>query len=88
MTKENIDGLAWRDVCIVIEGRAVTIEDLARAWASIDGKRDEFDAGKGVPIMRDETGHYAGYMVEAKEMVGRALCYAVTRANLARDVNG
>ena len=57
----------------------VTIEDLARAWASIDGKRGEFDEGKGISVFDDKTGHYAGYMEEAAEQVKRATAYALER---------
>lgn len=57
----------------------VTIEDLARALASIDGKRDAFDEGKGISVFDDKTGHYAGYMVEAEEQVKRATAYAMDR---------
>lgn len=56
-----------------------TIEDLARAWASIDGKRDAFDAGRDKSVMEDETGHYAGYVVEAEEILERAIVYARER---------
>lgn len=56
-----------------------TVEDLARAWASIDGKRDSFDAGRNVSEMEDETGHYAGYVVEAEEILQRATNYARDR---------
>lgn len=56
-----------------------TVEDLARAWASIDGKRDEFDEGKGKSVFDDRTGHYAGYVVEAEEQLRRAAKYARER---------
>jgi hypothetical protein len=56
-----------------------TVEDLARAWASMDGHRDEFDAGKDKTVMEDETGHYAGYMVEMLEIFNRASGYARDR---------
>lgn len=52
------------------------IEDLARAWASIDGKRDEFDEGRDKSVMDDKTGHYAGYVVETEEILERAIAYA------------
>ena len=57
----------------------VTIEDLARAWASIDGKRDAFDAGRNISEFEDKTGHYAGYVVETEEMFMRATTYALGR---------
>jgi len=57
-----------------------TIEDFARAWASIDGKRDQFDAGKGRSLSEDgNDGHYAGYLAEAEEMFRRAASYARER---------
>ncbi|MBK5958134.1 hypothetical protein CCR97_08380 [Rhodoplanes elegans] len=57
----------------------VTIEDIARAWASIDGKRDAFDAEKGKSVSDDITGHYLGYLSEAEELVTRAAKYARER---------
>jgi len=57
----------------------ITVEDLARAWASIDGKRDAFDDGKGKSVFEDATGHYAGYCFEARELVERATKYARER---------
>lgn len=62
----------------------VTVEDMARAWASMDGKRDEFDAGKGKSLMKDKTGHYAGYMEEMEEVLRRAAKYARKRKEKAR----
>ncbi len=56
-----------------------TLEDLARAYASIDGKRDYFDAGKGKSVWYDETGHYAGYMAEMEAILKRATQYADDR---------
>jgi hypothetical protein len=52
---------------------------LARAWASIDGKRDEFDAGRNISISEDKTGHYLGYLVETEEAFERATKYALER---------
>jgi hypothetical protein len=50
------------------------IEALADAWASIDGKIEQFRAGKGAPSLEDEQGgHYSGYMAEAQEMMERLL---------------
>lgn len=57
----------------------VTVEDLARAWASIDGKRDSFDKGKADAAHEREHGHYGGYYAEAREMVGLAIEYAKWR---------
>ena len=72
---EDIDAEAMA----AFRASGATVEDLARAWASIDGKRDSFDAGKGISVADDETGHYAGYCVEAREIVERATKYAAER---------
>lgn len=53
-----------------------TVEDLARAWASADGKLAAFDAGREISVLDDETGHYAGYIVEIEEILRRAAIYA------------
>lgn len=58
---------------------SVTVEDIARAWASIDGKRDEFDRGKVDKEYDDEVGHYDGYMLEAEDLLARAAGYANER---------
>lgn len=44
------------------------IEAVAEAWASIDGKLDEFKGGK---CGFDEKGHFDGYMSEASELISR-----------------
>lgn len=44
------------------------IEALADSWASIDGKKAAFRAGKGCPPDAEPGGHYGGYMEEAREM--------------------
>lgn len=50
------------------------IEAVADAWASIDGKVDQFRAGKGAASFEDEPGgHYSGYMEEAAELMKRLL---------------
>jgi hypothetical protein len=56
-----------------------TIEDLARAWASIDGKRDLFDAERDVRVADAVHGHYLGYLSEAEELLARATAYARER---------
>lgn len=58
----------------------VKLEDLARAWASIDGKLVHFDEGKTKSVWEDNTGHYAGYVVETEEIIERAIKYARARA--------
>lgn len=51
-----------------------TVEALADAWASIDGKVELFRAGKDAKRFEDEPGgHYSGYMAEAEEMLVRLL---------------
>lgn len=57
----------------------VTVEDLARAWASIDGCRDEFDRGKVNSEFDAYNGRYSGYMLEAGSMLSRAITYAEER---------
>lgn len=59
----------------------VTVEDVARAWASVDGKRDEFDRGKSGD---DADGHFDGYMIEAEILLDRAVHYASNRKILGR----
>lgn len=71
-TSEELERKAMADAIAA----GVTVEDLARGWASIDGKRDAFDAGKVGP---DETGHYQGYCIEAREVIERATRYALER---------
>lgn len=48
------------------------IEELARAWASIDGKADKFDACKVDATLEEELGHYEGYITEAAELLQRS----------------
>jgi len=43
---------------------AVTVEDVARAWASMFCHAEEFD---------NKTGAYGTYMVEAEELLRRAV---------------
>ena len=45
-----------------------SIEALAEAWASINGRLDEFRAGK---YAEDIDGHYEGHMADAAELVKR-----------------
>lgn len=62
------------------------VERFARAWASIDGRLAEFDRERNRPLPPEEewdsedwTGHYIGYMAEARELLERAGCYVSTR---------
>jgi hypothetical protein len=57
----------------------VCVEDLARAWASVDGKEGRFDSGKNLRISDDPDGTYAGYMIEMEEIIDRAIRYALER---------
>jgi hypothetical protein len=58
----------------------VTVEDLARAFASMDGKRDQFDHGKTISISDPKNdGHYLGYLTEMEEIIRRAIEYAEGR---------
>lgn len=74
-TSEQLDAEAMAD----FRASCATVEDLARAWASIDGRREAFDEGKGKSVFDDATGHYAGYCVEARELIERATKYANKR---------
>jgi hypothetical protein len=56
-----------------------TVEDMARAWASMDGKVDRFDKGKAEPEFDNTDGTYSGYCVEAREILERAANYAAKR---------
>lgn len=50
----------------------IAIEAVADAWASIDGKVDEFRAGKNAKSIEDEPGgYYSGYLSDAQELVTR-----------------
>ena len=76
-----MDAVDFRHAKLLQDLRAsgATVEDLARAWASIDGKRDAFDEGRDKSVMEDKTGHYAGYVVETEEAISRAISYAQAR---------
>lgn len=48
------------------------VDALADAWASIDGKLDEYRAGRNASSIMDEPGgHFSGYQAEAEEMIRR-----------------
>jgi len=52
----------------------IVIEALADAWASIDGKMEEFRAGKeAASIEAEPGGYYSGYMSDADELAKRLL---------------
>ena len=57
-----------------------TVEDLARAWASMDGKREIFDAEKSMSVAEaEEEGVNLGYLSEIEEIIRRATEYAAER---------
>lgn len=61
----------------------VVVERFARAWASIDGKSEAFDRERGAAMDYDDpdyTGHFEGYMEDARELLRRANCYVATSA--------
>jgi len=59
------------------------IEALAEAWASLDGKLDEFHAGRA---SEDTEGDYYGYLSDAAELAKRLEQggYAIVRAGRDR----
>ena len=58
-----------------------TLEDLARAWASLDGKRGEFDQESDPGASKATLSHYLGYLTEAEEVLRRAAEYARERSS-------
>lgn len=60
------------------------VDALADAWASIDGKLDEYRAGRNAASIVDEPGgHFSGYQGEAVEMIRRleARGYTIVKAD-------
>jgi len=49
-----------------------TVEDLASAWASLEGTRDVLDKEKDPGASNDARGYYLGYLAEAEETLRRA----------------
>jgi hypothetical protein len=48
------------------------VDAVAEAWASIDGKDDEYRAGRNAASILDEPGgHFSGYQSEAQELIQR-----------------
>lgn len=45
------------------------LEKVARAWAVMDGKADEFDKCKADPQYDMEHGYFVGYIEDAKELL-------------------
>lgn len=57
-----------------------TVEDLARAWASMEGKLSTFEAEKRMGENALAThGSYWGYLFEVEELLRRATEYALAR---------
>jgi uncharacterized protein YuzE len=56
-----------------------TIEDLARAWASLDGKPEELGKQEGLRALEAAHPHYLGYLAEAEEILRGAVKYARER---------
>lgn len=48
------------------------VEKVARSWASIDGRLEDFEKGKADPKYDYENGYYMGYIEEAKELLKRS----------------
>lgn len=48
------------------------IENVARAWASMDGKLSKFEKGKTDPDYDLTHGYYMGYIEDAKALLQRA----------------
>lgn len=63
------------------------IEALADAWASIDGKVEEFRAGKRAASLEQEPGgHYSGYLEDATEMMTRLLARGFVITPIGRTI--
>jgi uncharacterized protein YuzE len=60
-----------------------TIGDLARAWASLEGKREEFDEGRGPSASEASHSPYLGYLAQIEEILRRAAKYARERSSVS-----
>jgi uncharacterized protein YuzE len=60
-----------------------TLDDLVRAWASLDGKRHEFDKEKGLDASQAAYGDYLGYLAETEEVLRRATIFARERRSVS-----
>jgi uncharacterized protein YuzE len=60
-----------------------TVEDLVRAWASLDGKRDKLDEEKGPGASASAHGDHFGYLAETEEILRRAVKYAQERNSIS-----
>jgi hypothetical protein len=54
------------------------IEAIADAWASVDGRGDDFRAGKDPDAIDDPGGYYSGYMADAAELAKRLSMHGFT----------
>jgi uncharacterized protein YuzE len=63
-----------------------TLEDLARAWASLDGKRDEFDMERDQGASKAASSHYLRHLMEAEEILRRAAKDARGRSSASSAV--
>lgn len=48
------------------------VENVARAWASMDGKLEKFEICKADPDIDLTDGYYMGYIADAKELLKRS----------------
>jgi len=60
-----------------------TVADLARAWASLDGERDEIGRERGLGASDAVRGRYLGYLAESEEILRRAAKYARERSSVS-----
>jgi uncharacterized protein YuzE len=58
-----------------------TVEDLVRAWASLERKRDEPGEAKGPGASAAAHDHHLGYLAETEEILRRAVKYAQERGS-------
>ncbi len=78
----NIDNASrLGDVLRDFVASGATVEDLARAWASLDGKGNEFDKEEGLAASEAALSYYLGYLAETEEILRRAAKYARERSS-------
>jgi hypothetical protein len=59
------------------------VEDLARAWASLDDTRGEADKERGLDAPEASHGDYLGYLAATEEILRRAATYARERRSVS-----
>lgn len=74
-----------KKLVIQLKESNVSIENIARAWASIDGKVEGFDRGKENKSFEEENGYYTGYIAEAEELIIRAIKYSTNLTEAEND---